>query len=536
MTWLIAVAAAALAVALGFSFRFAWWRRRVDYRWPRILMYHMVRQPLPGCRFNKLRVAPEAFERQLQWLVDRGWRFAFLSELAELEDAEKTVVLTFDDGYRDNYLAAHPLLLKYGAKATLFLVIDRHDRDWSRMKKASHDSGELRAEPKLSDDDVQAMLDSGVWQLGAHTLTHALLPALDDADRRSEIGGSKEILQSRFNVAVDTFAYPFGIYDDRDVAAVAATGYRYAVTTEPGISAETQSEALRLKRIKVSSKDNLLVFALRMRTGRRSLNEGTRWWLPQAVRTRRGRRRGRAGLASVLLAASAVGLTLATAADSPPADMNLHYDVQVAWIQAGQIILRFSPGDDRYTLSGTVTTSRFMDRFFKWRGRFVATGRFSDSFPRTETYLLWGDNGKRQETLILRGDTTRITTSEGESRQLERPPGSDFMSVTFLAPHCLPSTTLHDGEDLYYLRLVREGDERLSLRPPFHSGPSQRCDYEFRYDDGTMRRVSLWMADWQGRRLPVRVRVRIPLLPDGVMNLRLDSPSSPATSNAQAAR
>ena len=278
MTLLLFAIAAALAAAIAFSVRYAWWRPRVDLSLPRVLMYHMVRTPLRGGRFNKLRVAPEAFERQLRYLVDHGWRFAFLSELAELaelaesaapQEARKTVALTFDDGYRDNYLAAHPLLLQYGAKATLFLVADRHDRDWSSTKKAHHDGDELRDEPKLSDDEVQAMLDSGVWELGAHTLTHALLTRLDGAGKRAEIAGAKQVLESRFNVSVDTFAYPFGIYDDDDKAAAAVAGYSLAVTTEPGINTDPQAQALELKRIKVSGKDGLFAFALRLRTGRR---------------------------------------------------------------------------------------------------------------------------------------------------------------------------------------------------------------------------------------------------------------------------
>lgn len=277
MTPIVVALAAALVVlaTIAFSLRYAWWRPSVDFRLPRILMYHMVRAPLPGGRFNKLRVSPSAFERQLVWLSANGWRFAFLSELAESAGSKelgKTVVLTFDDGYRDNYLNAHPLLLKYGAKATLFLVADRHDRDWSTRKKAHHDSGELRDEPKLTDDDVQAMLDSGAWELGSHTVTHALLPALSDDEKRTEIVGCKAQLESRFKTPVDTFAYPFGIFDSNDVDITEAAGFTLAVTTEPGISLCLQREALTLKRIKVSGKDGLFAFALRLRTGRRGLS------------------------------------------------------------------------------------------------------------------------------------------------------------------------------------------------------------------------------------------------------------------------
>lgn len=274
MTTLLLTATVMVLAAVLLSLRYAWWRSSADYRLPRILMYHMVRSPRPNARFNKLRVAPAAFERQLKWLVAHGWQFAFLSELADLKTrnaATKTVVLTFDDGYRDNFLAAHPLLLKYNAKATLFLVADRHDRDWSSAKKKHHDSGELQREPKLDDDDVRAMLDSGAWELGAHTLTHALLPKLDAASRRAEIAGGKEALEHCFGVRIESFAYPFGIYEDQDVALAAAAGYRYAVTTEPGISGDLHAHALRLKRIKVSGKDGLFAFSLRLRTGWRGL-------------------------------------------------------------------------------------------------------------------------------------------------------------------------------------------------------------------------------------------------------------------------
>ncbi len=268
------ITAVVVALALAyFSFRYAWWRPAVDDRHPRILMYHMIRPRLPGGRFNKLRVAPEQFEQQLRYLTEHGWRFAFLSELADIADTSKTVVLTFDDGFRDNYLAAHPLLAKYGAKATLFLVVDRFDRDWSTAKKAHHDSGELLREQKLSDAELRKMLDSGLWELGAHTLTHALLPDLSDSDRRHEVADAKTAIEAQFDTDVTAFAYPFGIYTEDEVAAVDEAGYRFAVTTDAGISTDVEAEALELKRVKISGKEGRLGFFTRLRTGRRGLIE-----------------------------------------------------------------------------------------------------------------------------------------------------------------------------------------------------------------------------------------------------------------------
>ena len=265
---LAAALLAAFLLAAMFSHRYAWWRRTVAYRHPRILMYHMVSAPRPGARFNKLRVSPAALERQLGWLRDNGWTFAFLSELAA-PTARKTVVLTFDDGYRDNLTAAHPLLLKHQAKATLFPVVDRADRDWSITKKAHHDSGELAAEPKLTDDELKDMLASGVWELGAHTITHPLLTNLPEADRRAEIAGGKEALEGAFGVPVRSFAYPFGVFEAVDVDLARAAGFQFAVTTREGVSTDLEGDALTLLRVKVSGKEGGFGFRLRLRTGRR---------------------------------------------------------------------------------------------------------------------------------------------------------------------------------------------------------------------------------------------------------------------------
>ncbi|MFT7287277.1 MAG: peptidoglycan/xylan/chitin deacetylase (PgdA/CDA1 family) [Halieaceae bacterium] len=257
---------------LWFSHRFAWWRSAVDYRRPRILMYHMISPHRRGATFNKLRVPPANFEEQLRWLRDNDWRFVFMSELLEQRPIPaKTVVLTFDDGYEDNLQSADPLLEKYNAKATLYLVEDRFDRDWSTSKKAHHDSGELTREAKLSDPQVAQMLASGRWELGGHTRTHANLAALDDRAREGEIAGARQSLAKRFAVPVASFAYPFGIYGPEDVAAAAKAGFTSAVTTEVGIPVDVHSEALELPRIKVSGKDSLRAFQLRMRSGQRGL-------------------------------------------------------------------------------------------------------------------------------------------------------------------------------------------------------------------------------------------------------------------------
>ena len=266
LTWVFC-SAIGIVVVLYVNFQFAWWRPTVSYNHPRVLMYHMISHHKRRARFNKLRVDPIEFDRQLNWLKENGWEFVFVSDL-ENDSARKQVALTFDDGYRDNFLTADPILKKYDAKATLYLVTDRHDRDWSSSKKEHHDDGELMVEPKLLDEDVARMVGSRRWELGGHTETHANLLRLDDEQCFIEIRQCRNNLEETFGSSVTSFAYPFGLFEDRHVELVNKVGFQFAVTTDQGISLDLDAERLKLKRVKVSGRDGLASFRLRMRTGK----------------------------------------------------------------------------------------------------------------------------------------------------------------------------------------------------------------------------------------------------------------------------
>lgn len=262
-----------------FSHRYAWWRKTVDWQQPRVLMYHMVSEHRPKAKFNKLRVTPAQFEKQVKWLSEQGFTFVTMSELHQNWStqtlAPKTVAITFDDGYADNLHQAFPVLEKYKAKATIYVVVDRHDRDWSTYKKAHHNSGELAKEVKLTDAEVQQLVASGLIEIGSHTLTHANLANLNDEQRQEELHESRSKLQALTGQAVESFAYPFGIYSDADVKAAFKAGYSTATTTVEGIDLYLpQPDFLQLQRIKISGKDNMLAFKCRINTGHRGWVSG----------------------------------------------------------------------------------------------------------------------------------------------------------------------------------------------------------------------------------------------------------------------
>lgn len=251
--------------------KYAWWKPAVDWKRPRVLMYHMVREHIDGAKFNKLRVKPAEFEKQVAWMKAEGFHFVTMQELVENwgKHPEKTVAITFDDGYLDNLENAYPILEKYQAKATIYVVVDRHDRDWSTYKKAHHNSGELAREPKLNDQQVQFLAQSGVVEIGSHTLTHANLDKLDAVACLSELLDSKQLLEQLTGKSVNSFAYPFGIYSQRDVDFAQQVGYSNAVTTKEGIDG-VNPDFMQLQRIKISGKDSMFAVKLRLKLGKRA--------------------------------------------------------------------------------------------------------------------------------------------------------------------------------------------------------------------------------------------------------------------------
>ncbi len=270
MMWAIGIGVVVLG-AVWFSHRFAWWRPSVPDDLPRILMYHLVREAIPGSRYNKLRVAPQLLEQQVGWLKDKGWRFVTVSQLLDDPAGDgKRVALTFDDGYRDNLVNALPVLRKHGACMTLYLVADREScPDWPAQRKASRAGSDLSREERLSDAEVGEMVQSGLVELGSHTMTHVDLTQLGEADRDGELRSSKERVEALFGVKVRTFCYPFGLYAEGDPGLLREIGYEAALTTEQGISNPGGDDSMLWKRVKVSGTEGMFAFRLRMRTGRR---------------------------------------------------------------------------------------------------------------------------------------------------------------------------------------------------------------------------------------------------------------------------
>lgn len=174
-----------------------------------------------------ISVSPDAFRAQLDVIMRLGLRVVSVAELLALSDDAEAVALTFDDGFRNFRTDAWPLLRSHGLPATIF-VVSGHvggDNQW----RGRADAG-IPVLPLLGWDDLAVLHEEGVT-LGAHTRTHAHLPALDDAALEQELTGAAEEIARRTGARVDGFAYPYGDVNAR-VAARTATHYDWACTTQ----------------------------------------------------------------------------------------------------------------------------------------------------------------------------------------------------------------------------------------------------------------------------------------------------------------
>lgn len=247
------------------------------------LCYHSIAPEGP----RYLTIPAELFERQLALLRRRGFQggdLAALAELAEGRSSGRTAFLTFDDGFRDNFETALPLLREYGFSAFVFalppLLDDGGPFEWPEMLA---DRERHAATMRSVDWPMLEQMKEGGFEVGSHTLTHPHLPQLDGERLREELWQSRTAIKVRLG-SCDTLAYPFGEWSAEVAAAAADCGYRFAFTL-PTTSGQRGATPLTIPRVNVDYRDDERRFAAKLSPwGRRLL-------LSSAVGELRRRRR-----------------------------------------------------------------------------------------------------------------------------------------------------------------------------------------------------------------------------------------------------
>ncbi|HEY6231667.1 MAG TPA: polysaccharide deacetylase family protein [Pyrinomonadaceae bacterium] len=242
-----------LTGATAFAF---WWHRREVV----ILNYHGISENGGELQSDPLdlNVSLENFRSQLEYLRVRHNVISlreFLSARLEGKPLpDYSVVLTFDDGYRD-FLNVAPLLAKERLPATLFLVTDL-------IRESSNGSDSNHAN-RLSWAEVKALDDQGIFDFGSHTCSHPSLTSLTAETLDYELRASLKAIQSRVKNVAPALAYPNGAYSNIPVSAVASIGYKCGLTIDPG-SNSSGTNAYALRRQTIHGSDDKRMFAARL--------------------------------------------------------------------------------------------------------------------------------------------------------------------------------------------------------------------------------------------------------------------------------
>ena len=161
-----------------------------------VLMYHAVADDPWG--WEGLFMTPEGMRSHLQWLLDNGYDPIFFSDLAHIDDYDRPVILTFDDGYNDNYTELLPILQEFGAKATVFVI-----------------AGNVDVNPNfMTSEQVKALADSGLVDIQSHTVNHMELASLTEEQQLTELRDSQLMLARITGKVPYVISYPAGKYND----------------------------------------------------------------------------------------------------------------------------------------------------------------------------------------------------------------------------------------------------------------------------------------------------------------------------------
>lgn len=219
-----------------------------------ILMYHKV-NPNPKSGGLGLRVPPKDFDWEMHYLYKNGYHTVNLGNVVDHFQKNtalplKPIVITFDDGYQDNYLYALPILKKYRFTATIFVVTNTIGK-YNEFDLKTHSQPPNKM---LNWNQIRVLETDGIT-IGCHTLDHVHLTRISPNDARKQIFDSKMVLEKGLGTKVAYFCYPYGDVNSTVAKMVQASGYKAATTTRLGM-VTSRSNPYLLNRVRITGHYN----------------------------------------------------------------------------------------------------------------------------------------------------------------------------------------------------------------------------------------------------------------------------------------
>lgn len=222
-----------------------------------ILMYHRIAD-VPGDR-NAL--PPEKFRKQMDFLAQNGFTTVTMEAVYDYYAAgkplpQKPVLLTFDDGYEDNYSIALPILTKYQMNAVVFPIADWIGREnkWENFSKAPTRT--------MTWEELQKWQAAGL-SIASHTVTHPFLSTYAEDELKAELSKSKETLEYHLRRPIDFLCYPYGNFDQKTIAAMKSSGYKAGFAIFDGVPL-WNIDLFALPRIPIPARQSLWEFKLKV--------------------------------------------------------------------------------------------------------------------------------------------------------------------------------------------------------------------------------------------------------------------------------
>jgi len=243
-------------------------KRPADEKKIPILMYHSISADKESAShpYYWINTAPAVFSEQMKFLSDHDYTVVDLRDLKACLDANnksvrKFVVITFDDGYRDFYTNAFPILQKYQFPATVFLPTDFIDENRKTFN----------GKECLAWAEVEELHGKGI-SFGSHSLSHSILYHLSWGKIRRELSDSRHRIENSLHAPVGSFCYPYAFPQEdssfvlRFKQELADQGYRFAVNTVIGRTG-SESDFLSLVRLPINRDDNEKLFEAKLLGG-----------------------------------------------------------------------------------------------------------------------------------------------------------------------------------------------------------------------------------------------------------------------------
>lgn len=223
-----------------------------------VLYYHKIDFPKKNAIYKGLYVTPKQFKRQMTLLKILGYNAIKPEDLLSFAKGhklrvKKPVLITFDDGYENNFINAYPILQSIGFTALIFI-----STGFIGKKKSVSDERESVPEDFLDKNEIKSMYNNG-FSIGSHGVSHCYLDRLEEGVLIGELIASKAYLENMLKTSIDFFSYPFGSYNIDVMRAVKKAGYLGAFTTVKG-KVGIGDNSYEFKRISVNGYNTIFNF------------------------------------------------------------------------------------------------------------------------------------------------------------------------------------------------------------------------------------------------------------------------------------